>query len=460
MNKNTSLKVRMVTISMTDMTEGNIPKHLISFAVPLILGNLFQLSYNAADSIILGRFAGTSALAAVGTANPIMNIIIFFIVGICLGASVLMSEYFGSGDMKKFKREVSTTMLAGFIFTVIMIFLCVLLTKPILRLIQTPEEIISASASYLRIIFCGLIFTFLYNIYSSTLRSIGDSKIPLIFLIISSSLNVVMDLIFVVYFNMGVDGAAIATVIAEMLSSVFCIIYVYKKIPLLRFSKEEIVLDRTLLKITMKYSWVTAMQQTCLYVGKLLVQGAVNPLGVGAIATFNAVNRIDDFAFTPQQSIGIAMTTFLAQNRGAKKPKRIKQGFWVGMKIETLYWCIIAVLVYFGARNIMHLFVPNKNSIVVEFGVTYLQLMAFFYLLPSWTNGLQGYFRGMGDLKITLRSTFLQIATRVFFAYLLIRKMEIVGIALSCLAGWIVMLAYEIPLCIKHRRIHNIELNL
>ena len=445
---------------MTDMTAGNIPKHLIGFAVPLILGNLFQLSYNAADSIILGRFAGTSALAAVGTANPIMNIIIFFIVGICLGASVLMSEYFGSGDMKKFKREVSTTMLAGFVFTVIMIILCVILTKPILRLIQTPEEILPSAASYLRIIFCGLIFTFLYNIYSSTLRSIGDSKIPLIFLIISSLLNVVMDLIFVVYFNMGVDGAAIATVIAEMLSSVFCIIYVYKKIPLLRFSKQEIVLDRTLLKITMKYSWVTAMQQTCLYVGKLLVQGAVNPLGVEAIATFNAVNRIDDFAFTPQQSIGVAMTTFLAQNRGAKKPKRIKQGFWVGMKIETLYWCIIAVLVYFGAKNIMHLFVPNKNSNVVEFGVTYLQLMAFFYLLPSWTNGLQGYFRGMGDLKITLNSTFLQIATRVFFAYLLIRKMEIVGIALSCLAGWIVMLAYEIPLCIKYRRIHKIELNL
>jgi putative MATE family efflux protein len=438
---------------MTDMTTGNIPKHLIRFTVPLILGNLFQLSYNAADSIIVGRFVGTRALAAVGTANPIMNIVIFFIVGICIGASVLMSEYFGAGNIKKFKREVSTTMLAGFIFTVIMIILCVLLVKPILILIQTPKEILSDATSYLRIIFCGLIFTFLYNVYSATLRSIGDSKNPLIFLIISSFLNVIMDLIFVVYFKMGVRGAGIATVIAEMLSSIFCIVYVYKKIPLLHFSRKEIIIDRALLKVTVKYSWVTALQQICLYVGKLLIQGAVNPLGVDAIATFNAVNRIDDFAFTPQQSIGSAMTTFLAQNRGAKKHERIKQGFWAGMKIETIYWCLIGVLVYFGARNLMIVFVPQKDSAVVDFGVIYLQLMAFFYLLPSLTNGLQGYFRGMGKLKITLMSTFLQIGTRVIFAYLLIRKMGIVGIALSCLAGWIVMLTYEIPLLIKHRRI-------
>ena len=437
---------------MTDMTTGNIPKQLIRFTIPLILANLFQLSYNAADSIIVGRFAGTEALAAVGTANPIINITIFFIIGICTGASVLMSEYFGEGNIKKFKREVSTTMISGFIFTLLLIIICVILTKPILRLINTPEEILPAATSYLRIIFFGLIFTFLYNVFASTLRSIGDSKTPLIFLSIASVINVVMDLIFVIIFKMGVNGAAIATVIAEMLSSIFCIIYVYKKVPILHFSKKEIVLDRALLNITAKYSWVTAMQQTCLYVGKVLVQGAINPLGVDAIATFNAVNRVDDFAFTPQQSIAVAMTTFLAQNRGAKKHKRIKQGFWIGMKLETIYWGLIGIVVYFGAQNLMQLFVPSKNSKVVEFGVIYLQLMAFFYILPSWTNGIQGYFRGMGDLKVTLRSTFIQIVARVLFAYLLIPKMGIVGVALSCLAGWIVMLSYEVPLCIKHRR--------
>ena len=439
----------------TDMTNGNISNHLIKFAVPLVLGNLFQLTYNAADSIIVGRYVGTSALAAVGTANPIMNIVMFLIVGICMGASVLMSEYFGANDIKNFKREVSTTMIAGLIFTVIIIILCVMLIEPILRLIQTPQEIISDATIYLKIIFLGLIFTFLYNVYASTLRSIGDSKSPLIFLIISAILNVVMDIIFVVYFNMGVAGAAIATVIAEMFSSIFCIIYVYKKVPLLRFSKNEIVLDKKLLKRTINYSSVTAMQQTCLYVGKVLVQSAVNPLGVDAIATFNAVNRVDDFAFTPQQSISNAMTTFLAQNRGAKKHERIKQGLWAGLKIETLYWCIIVGLVYFGANKLMNLFVPNEGSKVIELGVIYLHLMAFFYILPAWTNGIQGYFRGMGQLKVTLISTFSQMLGRVTFAYLLAPRLGIVGIALSCFAGWVIMLAYEVPVLIKHRINHS-----
>jgi len=437
------------------MTNGNISNHLIKFAVPLVLGNLFQLTYNAADSIIVGRYVGTSALAAVGTANPIMNIVMFLIVGICMGASVLMSEYFGANDIKNFKREVSTTMIAGLIFTVIIIILCVMLIEPILRLIQTPQEIISDATIYLKIIFLGLIFTFLYNVYASTLRSIGDSKSPLIFLIISAILNVVMDIIFVVYFNMGVAGAAIATVIAEMFSSIFCIIYVYKKVPLLRFSKNEIVLDKKLLKRTINYSSVTAMQQTCLYVGKVLVQSAVNPLGVDAIATFNAVNRVDDFAFTPQQSISNAMTTFLAQNRGAKKHERIKQGLWAGLKIETLYWCIIVGLVYFGANKLMNLFVPNEGSKVIELGVIYLHLMAFFYILPAWTNGIQGYFRGMGQLKVTLISTFSQMLGRVTFAYLLAPRLGIVGIALSCFAGWVIMLAYEVPVLIKHRINHS-----
>ncbi|MDD3224228.1 MAG: MATE family efflux transporter [Clostridium sp.] len=438
---------------ITDMTKGNIPKHLISFAMPLILGNFFQLTYNAADSIIVGRFVGTKALAAVGTANPIMNIVMFFLIGICMGASVLMSEFFGEKDMKKFKREVSTTMIAGFIFTVILIVFCIIMTVPFLKLIRTPKSILPDASIYLRIIFLGMIFTFLYNVYASTLRSIGDSKIPLIFLIISSVLNVAMDIIFVVLLKMGVPGSALATVTAEFFSSILCISYAYIKVPILRFSKSELILDRKLLKDTINYSWVTAMQQTCLYVGKVLVQGAVNPLGIESIATFNAVNRVDDFAFTPQQSISSGMTTFLAQNRGAKKHNRIKGGFWSGLKIETAYWLFLLVAVYFGSPHIMHLFVSD-NSKVVNLGVTYLKMMAFFYLMPSYTNGIQGYFRGMGDLKVTLRSTFVQIVGRVVFSYLLAPKLGIVGIALSCFGGWVVMLSYEVPLCIKHRKAH------
>lgn len=436
----------------TDMTTGNISKHLVKFTIPLVLGNIFQLSYNAIDSIFVGRFVGKSALAAVGTANPIMNIIMFFIVGITLGASVLMSEYFGAGHVKKFRKEVSTTLIAGVIFTILMIVFCIIFTKQILSFVRTPAEIMNETTIYLRIIFFSLIFTFLYNAYAAVLRSTGDSKNPLLFLIISSILNIIMDVVFVVFLKMGVAGSAIATSIAEFMSSVFCIVHVYRNIPILRFSLKDFVLDKELLKITINYSWVTAMQQSCIQFGKFLVQGAVNPLGVNAIAAFNAVNRVDDFAYTPEQNISHAMTTLLAQNRGAKKPERMKKGFWTGIKIETGYWIVLAIVVYFAAKPIMQLFVKSNESEVVKLGVNYLQLMAFFYLLPSWTNGMQGYFRGIGNMKITLISTFIQMFGRVIFAYILAPKMGIHGIALSCLGGWIIMLIYEAPLCVKSIR--------
>lgn len=435
-----------------DMTTGNISKHLISFAIPMVLGNLFQLTYNAVDSIIVGRYVGTEALAAVGAANPIMNIIIFFIVGICMGASILMSEFYGAGDLERLKKEISTSLIMGLIFTITISFLCFFLVKPILILTKTPQEIIPVANNYLRIICSGLMFTFLYNIYAATLRSVGDSKTPIYFLVISSILNVVLDLLFVVKLGLGVKGAAIATVIAQGVCCVLCIGYVYKYVPILRIKRSELEVDKKLLKKTINYGWVTAMQQTCLYVGKLLVQGAVNPLGIESIATFNAVTRVDDFVFTPQQSIASAMTTYIAQNRGANKADRIKKGFRCGMYIETIYWGIIAVIVYMGAKGIVGLFVTETNGEIISLGGAYLRSMAFFYIMPAITNGIQGYFRGMGELKVTLRSTFIQMTFRVMFSYLLASRWGIPGIAMSCFGGWVAMLAYEVPIYLKYRR--------
>lgn len=438
-----------------DMTTGNIPKHLITFAIPMVLGNLFQLTYNAVDSIIVGRYVGTNSLAAVGAANPIMNIVIFIIVGICMGTSVLMSEYYGAQEIDKLKREISTSMIVGIIFTIFMSIVCFFLSMSILKLTKTPNEIINEADGYLKIIFSGLIFTFIYNIYSSTLRSMGDSVTPIVFLIFSSILNIFLDITLVLKFNLGVNGAAIATVISQGCSSVLCVIYALKKIPLLRFKRSEIVVDKALLKDTINYSWVTALQQTCLYVGKLLVQGSVNRLGVNSIATFNAVTRIDDFVLTPEQSISHAMTTFIAQNRGANRRERIKKGFVAGMLIEATYWLIVIAPVFLGANNLMLLFVPESGSEVIRLGVLYLEAMAVFYILPGMTNGLQGYFRGMGDLKITLCSTFLQITGRVIFSYILAPKLGIAGIAFSCLLGWIIMLSYEIPVFYRYNKKKN-----
>ena len=428
-----------------NMTNGSIFKHLFSFAIPMIFGNLFQLTYNAVDSIIVGRYVGEKALAAVGTANPIMNIVIFFIIGICMGASVLMSEFYGAGEMDKLKKEISTTMILGFGFAIVISILCMLFAKPILILIQTPKEILNVASSYLRIIFSGLIFTFFYNVYASTLRSMGDAKTPIYFLIISSVLNTLLDLLFV-------EGAAFATVIAEAVSCILCIRYAYRKVPILRLKMKDMVIERNLVEKTIRYSWVTSLQQTCLYVGKVFVQGAVNPLGIDSIASFNAVNRIDDFAFTPEQSISHAMTTFIAQNRGAKKEKRIQEGFYKGLIMEVLYWALLWVVVFFGAGAMMKLFVPEGDGSILQLGTKYLQAMAFFYLLPALTNGLQGYFRGIGDLKITLNSTFIQMLFRVIFAYIFAPKMGINGIAYACLCGWIAMLLYEVPVYFRIRK--------
>ena len=441
-----------------DMTRGSISRHLTTFAIPLILGNIFQLTYNAVDSIIVGRYVGKEALAAVGTSSPIMNIVIFFIAGICTGTSVLMSEYYGAKDLDKLKREISTSMVVGVIFSLTMTAIGWFLSPYILRWMNTPESVVALGTSYLRIVLAGLIFTFLYNIYAATLRSVGDSQTPIYFLILSAIMNMVLDYAFVVWFGLGIDGVAYATVISQALSSTLCIVYVNVRVPLVRLKLSQLRVDGKLLKDTINYSWVTGMQQICLYVGKVLIQSVVNTLGVDSIAAFNAVTRVDDFAFQPQQSIGSSMTTFIAQNRGAGEKRRMDSGLKVGLIMEAASWVVIAVIAYTAARPIMHLFMPDQGNAVAELGVVYLHNMALFYFLPSMTNGIQGYFRGMGDLKITLFSTLIQMIGRVCFAYLLIPVFGVPGIAYSCMGGWLCMLAFELPFFIKSRRKNRIAL--
>lgn len=430
---------------MKDLTEGNIKKQLISFSIPIILGNIFQLTYNAVDSIIVGRFIGKDALAAVGTVNPIMNIVILGITGICIGASVLMSNLFGAGKYEDLKKELSTTLLFGAFFSVIITMLGVLCSTGILRLMKVPEDIIGEASIYLKIIFLGMPFTYLYNAFASALRSVGDSKTPILFLGFASILNGLLDLIFIAGFGFGIITSALTTIIAEAASALLCIYYVNRKVSMLRLKRAELKLDRRLLKETLKHGSITALQQSCQPIGKLLIQGAINPLGVDTMAAFNAVNRVDDFAFTPEQSIASAMMTFVAQNRGAGKKERMRKGLSNGLFVETLYWAMICIVITLFKTPIMKLFVSGEEEVLIKAGTTYLGYMAFFYLLPAFTNGLQGFFRGMGDMKITLVGTITQITLRVLFVFLLVPKVGMVGVAFASLLGWIGMLLVEIP---------------
>ena len=432
-----------------DLTTGKIMPILVNFTVPLVLGNLFQLTYNAVDSIIVGHFVGKEALAAVGICNPISTLMILFLNGLCMGASILMGIQYGAKDYKTLHRQISTTMLSGVVFSFFLTLFCVVFAVPILHLLQVDASIMEMTRQYLRIIFLGLMFTFLYNFFSSTLRALGDSASPLYFLIISAVLNIFGDLFFVIVLKAGSNGCAISTVLSEALCCLFCIIYIQKKVPILRLGKKWLVFDSRLLKKTIAYGWASAMQQATVQMGKIAIQALVNTMGVSVAAAFAVVNRIDDFAITPEQNIAHAMTAVMAQNKGAGKNDRMREGFRCGMILEIVYGAAVMVICQVFAGELMALFVKDEE--VIGHGVIYLHLIAVMYILPAVTNAIQGFFRGIGDLKVTLMSSFTNMAVRVIAAapMILLWNFGIEALPYSYLAGWVAMLLAETPLMIR-----------
>ncbi len=432
-----------------DLTTGKIMPILVNFTVPLVLGNLFQLTYNAVDSIIVGHFVGKEALAAVGICNPISTLMILFLNGLCMGASILMGIQYGAKDYKTLHRQISTTMLSGVVFSFFLTLFCVVFAVPILHLLQVDASIMEMTRQYLRIIFLGLMFTFLYNFFSSTLRALGDSASPLYFLIISAVLNIFGDLFFVIVLKAGSNGCAISTVLSEALCCLFCIIYLQKKVPILRLGKKWLVFDSRLLKKTIAYGWASAMQQATVQMGKIAIQALVNTMGVSVAAAFAVVNRIDDFAITPEQNIAHAMTALMAQNKGAGKNDRMREGFRCGMILEIVYGAAVMVICQVFAGELMALFVKDEE--VIGHGVIYLHLIAVMYILPAVTNAIQGFFRGIGDLKVTLMSSFTNMAVRVIAAapMILLWNFGIEALPYSYLAGWVAMLLVETPLMIR-----------
>lgn len=432
-----------------NLTTGKIMPILVNFTVPLVLGNLFQLTYNAVDSIIVGHFVGKEALAAVGICNPVSTLMILFLNGLCMGASILMGIQYGAKDYETLHRQISTTLLSGAFFSFFLTLVCVIFAVPILLLLQVDPSIMSMTVQYLRIIFLGLMFTFLYNFFSSTLRALGDSASPLYFLIISAILNIFGDLFFVIVLKAGSNGCAISTVLSEALCCLFCIIYIQKKVPILRLGKKWLVFDARLLKKTIAYGWASAMQQATVQMGKIAIQALVNTMGVSVAAAFAVVNRIDDFAITPEQNIAHAMTALMAQNKGAGKNDRMREGFRCGMILELVYGAAVMLICLGFARPLMSLFVKDEE--VIGHGVVYLHLIAVMYILPAVTNALQGFFRGIGDLKVTLMSSFTNMTVRVIAAapMVLLWNFGIEALPYSYLAGWIAMLLVETPLMLR-----------
>lgn len=431
---------------MRDMTKGAPLGHLFFYAVPLLLGNWLQLAYNAVDSIIAGRFIGQDALAAEGVAGPVMNLVILAVSGLCIGAGVLMSEAFGAGHTGALRQTLATTLLFGAALCCAVALLGAALTPVILRALAVPDSIFSITGVYLRITFLGAPFTFFYNALAAGLKSVGDAKTPLKFLAFSAVLNALLDLILIGGLGFGIVCSAVTTVAAEAASALMAALYMARRVPQLCPARRDWRIRLPLLGRILQYGAVTALQQAVQPICKVLIQGQVNALGVGAIAAFNAVTRVDDFAFTPEQSIASAITTYIAQNRGAQQPERIRRGFAAGLRLELGYWALIGLLVAGLRTPLVALFVSGEGAAqVVALGSEYLGLMALFYVLPALTNGFQGFYRGMGRMGTTLLGTCLQAGLRALGAALLAPRLGLTGIAWACAFGWCVMLLFEVP---------------
>ena len=442
MSSEISRKEGVLMSGARNMTAGSIPRHLLSYCIPAILGDLFQVTYNTVDAAIVGRFAGESALAAVSGAAPLMSIALFFIIGLGIGTSVLMSEFYGAGDEKSLRREFSTAAIVAFLFSLAISLLLFLFAAPLLRLCRAPESVLSQTASYLRIVSLGMAFTSMYNMLAAASRSVGDARTPLMCLVAGSLTNVILDLLFVAALGLSAAGAAAATVLSQGVSLVLAYFLLKKRAGFL-FSRADFGIDRALLSRTLSFSYPGALQQAGIYVGKLMVQIMVNPLGVSAVAAFGAVNRIDDYALIPERDISNGETVLVAQNHGAGNLARMSMGLRWTLLFETVYGLAVSLAIYFGAEPLMRFFIGEGDAEVVRLGTAYLRLMGLFYIMPGITNGTQGYLRAIGKMRLTMIVTYAQMFTRAFFTWLLIGRMGLTAVPLACVAGWVLMLVWE-----------------
>lgn len=420
-----------------DMTTGKPTKKILLFALPMLLGNIFQQVYNLVDTIVVGRFVGPDALAAVGSSFTMMTFITSVIIGLCMGAGVLISQLFGAKETVRMQRAISTSFTFILVITLIIMAITLIFIDPILKLFQTPVQIVEDTKTYLTFIFGGLIFTFLYNFATCLLRAIGDSKTPLYALIAACLINVVLDLVFVIVLHLGVMGAALATVIAQAVSALLGCIYAIKKLSFLQIQKENLIFDREMFRTTARYSVLTSVQQSIMNFGILMVQGLVNTFGATAMAAFAAAVKIDSFAYMPVQEFGNAFSTYVAQNVGAEKTDRIKQGVHSAIRTIILFCIVISSVVLIFARQLITIFVSASETAIIDIGAQYLYIVGVFYVLIGFLFMFYGFYRGIGQHSMSIILTILSLGTRVALAYLLApTPIGLVGIWWAIPIGW------------------------
>jgi len=406
----------------------NIIKSLLVFAFPLLLSNIFQQLYNTADMVIIGHFLGESSLAAIGSCAVIFELLIGFAIGVGRGFGIVAARSYGAGDKNLLKRTVAGSILIGGALTLFISLFASLFMMPVLQLINTPANIIDAAYSYISVLTAFAIVSFTYNLCAGLLQAVGNSTMPLLFLIISSVLNILFDIIFITWFNMGVYGAAVATVAAQGISATLCIIYIIKKCPMLIPGKKHFHYDSALYKELVAQGLSLGFMLSIVTLGSVVLQSAINGLGYLVIAGHLAARKINSFCMMPLSTITAAVTTFVSQNKGADRPDRIRKGVRYGNVIAVTWGMFISVVLVFSSGFLISAISGSKESIIIENGTRYLLINSPFYIILGMLLNLRYALQGIGKKKTPVISSVIEFISKVIFAFFLVPALGYMGV--------------------------------
>ena len=419
-----------------DLTTGRITATMVRFAVPMIVGDLLQQLYNVVDTLIVGKFVGRDALAAVGSSYTLMTFLTSILLGLCMGSGTVFSMYYGAKNNERLKKSAYTSFIMIAVCAVILSVIVFAFVDPIMAFLQVPGEVYQMMRNYLMIIFTGIAATFLYNFFAFLLRALGNSVVPLAFLAVSAVMNIVLDLVFVLVFDMGVEGAAIATVFSQYVSGVGLAVYTLVKHKELRPGGG--IYEKGLLRELADFSFLTCLQQSIMNFGILMVQGLINSFGIVVMAAFAAAVKIDSFAYMPVQDFGNAFSIFIAQNYGAGEKERIKKGIAAAFKISAVFSIAISAVVCLFAKPLMLIFIQPHETEVLAVGMQYLRVEGAFYIGIGWLFLFYGLYRAVRKPGMSVVLTIISLGTRVVLAYTLsaVPSIGVLGIWASVPIGW------------------------
>ncbi len=431
-------------MSMTkEMTVGKPYKLILSFAIPMIIGNIFQQLYNMVDTVIVGKYVGVNALAGVGSTGAVSFLVIGFALGSCSGFSILVAQQFGAGNHSEMRKYITNSIYICAGIAIILTSATMLLTGPILRLMNTPDEIFDYAYKYIIIIFAGITATMFSNMLSGILRAVGDSKTPLIFLGIASVLNIILDFVTILIFNMGVAGAAIATVVSQIVSAVLCFMYMRKNYEILKFEKEEFRFDLQKSIKLVSVGIPMALQFSITAIGSIILQSAVNSLGTACVASVTAASKIQMVAIGPMESLGITMATYCGQNRGAKKYTRIRVGIHQSIIISVIYCIALAIIVSTLGGVLVDLLVSSKKTTaeemkeIISLSLKYLRINGVFYPMLGILFILRNALQGMGYSLLPMMAGVSELIARTLVVVAFVSSFGYIAACLASPIAWV-----------------------